>query len=236
MQQGYEETVSCFNGNIPVVLSAHHDGWLTSLDGNELPVLRDVGNDEGTRRLVWLVFRLMKQMYGMRPYTLVHKVKKDRSSEEMLTVYIEEIFSLIRHCLEKWGLCYIFDVHRFYKHPEFVGEMVQNNYDIWLGTGHRASIRGDFDKKFAASLSFAFEEHCGRKLGVYVPDEEERAGERFGATGKHGGRRIITKLISEEFRDRPINAVQIEFYKDLLAPDERIKSAIALSEAIAINI
>lgn len=235
MAEKIVDIVSEIPGNIPVILSSHHDGYLTALNGRELDVVVKRKNDSGTKRLTCLVRRVLIEIHEMRPYFLAHKIKLDRSTEEMFTTYIEKIFRIVEICLKKWGICYVFDIHRFYKHPELTEDITQE-YEVWLGTNHRASIRSDFDKNFAVSLSHAFYDWFGKKIDVYVPDEKERSGECFGATGKNKDRRIIIKAVSDEFRQSAVNAVQIEFYKDLLQRERIVEPAVALCEAIAQNI
>lgn len=227
--------VQARDGNIPVILSAHHDGYMTRIGGDELPRLRNAKNDEGTRALSWTAAEFLARMYEMRPHVIVHRIKKDRSSEKMFTIYIEEIFSLVDRCLDQWGRCYVFDIHCFRRHRPPAGE-ISREYGVWLGTDHRASIRNDFDRNFAASLLRAFKRYFGPQIDVFVPGSAEKKGERFGATGKQEWRRIITKLVSDRFCGQSVNAIQIEFYKDLLVPERRGGTAIALCEAIAENI
>ncbi len=230
----FQDVAVYVSGNAPVILCSHHDGQSeTVLNGRaQLPVLRGRHSDEGTQWLTRLIANIMRKSKCESPHLLIFGVKLQRSTDEMLDLYIAKVFSVICECLDHFGKCTIVDIHRFYKHPELTCD-ISSQYDIWFGTDHRQSVRHDFDKKLAAAVIDIYQMCFSQKISIYVPGEKEKEGEKFGATGKSAGRKILTKEISDTFCGQPINAIQAEFYIDHLREGAPItKIAIAFANAL----
>jgi len=226
----FEDVAILAHGNMPVILSSHHDGSETRINGVELAVVRQVENDMGINRLACLVADIFYNLYSARPFLLTYKIKKDRSTGEMFAKYVQKILEVSERCFSIWGKCAVLDLHRFYKHPGPAGE-IKENYDIWLGTDHRKTVSGEFDKKLAIALKETYKTCFGQTIKIYVPQEEVKEGERFGATGKL--QMILTKCLGDAFSGRNFSAVQMEFYKDMVLEGAPVtKLAIALASAL----
>ncbi|MFH1193954.1 MAG: hypothetical protein V1661_03085 [bacterium] len=192
--------VDYYAGSMPVIITARHDGHATVIGDEILPILRDQDiNDHGT-----MLLGLMTRMeLGKKPFLLLNKIARNRCTPEMFGIYYERALATARLCLEKWGKCFVFDLHRFYKYPP-VGE-----YDIFLGTNHGQTAGGDFYKEFASLLTKEIKRKT--EVKVYVPGKEPKDGERFGATRE---KTLVNWLRREEPR---VEAIQVEFYKDFLS-------------------
>lgn len=222
-----------YPGMMPLILCSHHDGQNAALNGAPLLKLRERHNDEGTRDLSLRTTDIMERTRGKSPHLLIFDIRIQTSTNEMFNLYIAKVRAVIGDCLKCFGKCAVIDIHRFYKHPEFTCD-IRREYDIWFGTDHRRSVYDDFDKRIAAAIIEAYKKFCSQEISIYVPEEKNKIGESFGATGKTPERTILTKVISDTFANQPVNAIQAEFYIDHLrkgAP--MVKMAIALANAIA---
>jgi hypothetical protein len=202
--------VEYFPGSLPAIITVRHDGFATQIFGGELPLLRDKDiNDRGTAFLGFRTLLRFIALGGRKPSFVYNKIARNRCSQEIWGIYYEEVLRCVRYHLSAHGQCVVFDLHRFYKRPP-VG-----SYDIFLGTNHRQTISGDLDKKFAKALFNNTWSECRAMPQIYipriyVPDEKPKEGERFGATNP---KTLVCWLKKEEPR---VEAIQIEFYKDLL--------------------
>lgn len=232
----FEDVAAYCAGNVPVILCSHHDGLSAELlNGRPLLMLRGRHNDGGTRDLTLRIANIMRNS-GKKPHLAIFNIDIRRSTDEMFDLYLQKVFSAVRDCLIRFGKCAIIDIHRFYKHPDLTSD-IRSQYDIWFGTDHRRSVRDDFDKKLAAAIIGAYKRLCGQEISVYVPEEMEKIGERFGATGKTPGKTILTKKVGDAFLGQRVSAVQVEFYIDHLRKGEPIAMlAAAFAGALAQSI
>ncbi len=226
----FEDVAVLELGNIPVIISSHHDGSETQLYDKELPVVRQVENDDGINRLARLTVDMFFRIHLVKPFFFSYKIRKDRSTVEMFAKYIQKVIEVSAKCLSVWGKCAVLDLHRFRSHPE-LPEEIQERYDIWFGTDHRQAVSGGFDRKLAEALQETYKTCFGQTVKIYVPDENGNEWEKFGATGKVT--LILTKVLGDAFSGMNFSAVQMEFYKDMvLGHTPIVKLAIALSNAI----
>lgn len=221
MELKSKQIVDYYSGSAPVVITVRHDGQAMIIGDGILPKLRDKDtNDRGTMFLGLQIREEFARLHGETPFLLMNKIARNRCTPEMFGIYYEKVLETARLCLEKWGKCLVFDLHRFYKYPP-IGE-----YDIFLGTDHRRTVSGDFDKMFA----FLLIKEIKRKteVKVYVPGKEPKDGERFGATREIT---FVNRLKREEPR---VEAIQVEFYKDFFSDAYFIHPlSRALAKAIA---
>lgn len=222
--------VEVLPGNMPFIVSCHHDGPLKTLHGRNLRKLRNVANDTGTRNFVLQVHSL----FGfVRPTFVIFNVAKAHSTEEMFTLYYFELLKAVEKCLKKNDECAVLDIHRFHKHPVVDGRLT--SFGAWFGTDYRKTVNNDFDSRLAGTLEETANVK-GIEFDVYVPGSKPKTGERFMATGKTKGRRIVTKLISEIASfwgvKEKLNAVQIEIYKDWFSLEKSLWLAAIFSDGI----
>lgn len=213
-------------GNIPVIITVRHDGFATHICGSKLPLVRDKDiNDAGT---AFLGFRAIRRFaaWNEQPSFLYNKIARNRCSQEIWGIYYESVLREARRLLGVHGRCFVFDLHRFYKHPP-VGR-----YDIFFGTDHRRTVNSELDQRFASELFNQCWGECRAMWRVYLPDDEPKEGERFGATNP---KTLVRWLKTEEPR---VEAIQIEFYKSLLENGDTVghlASALAKSIHYAIR-
>lgn len=228
----FEDVATHIYGDTPLILCSHHDGRADEINGEPLPLLRGRHNDEGTKELTLRTADIIHRTRNIVPYVIIFDINIKASTDEMFDLYIAKVFFAICDCLKRFGTCAVIDIHRFCKHPELTAD-IYRRHDIWFGTDHRKSVRNDFDKNLAAAITKLYKICFNGEIGVYVPGETEKDGERFGATGKVPGRIILTKAISEAFCDQNVSAVQAEFYTDhLQAGAPVINMAIVLANAL----
>lgn len=226
----FEDVADMEHGNIPVIISSHHDGSETQLFGKELPVVRQVENDDGINRLARLTADMIFRIHLVKPFFFSYKIRKDRSTAEMFARYVQRIVEVSAKCLSTWGKCAVLDLHRFRKHPELSAD-IPEKYNIWFGTNHRQTISQGFDVRIAVALQETYRTCFSENIKIYVPDENIKEWEHFGATGKYT--LILTKALGDAFSGMNFSSVQMEFYKDMiLGHTPMTKLAIALSNAI----
>ncbi len=230
----FEDVAAFEHGDVPIIVSSHHDGFETRMHGNELAVVRQVENDDGINCLARVTADMMLRIHFVRPFFFSYKIRKDRSTVEMFEKYAQKVMEVSAKCLSVWGKCAVVDLHRFYKHPE-LPEEIKENYDIWFGTDHRKTVFGEFDRNLAAALKQTYRACFTQAIKIYVPDENGKEWERFGATGKNT--LILTKCLGDAFFGARFSAVQMEFYKDMILEGVPMaKLAIALANAIVKSI
>jgi hypothetical protein len=187
---------------------------MTILNGIELPANKNRDtNDLRTTLLGNLTCDFAKKE-GMKLFFLWNKIARDRHSAEIKGVYFVEVLNTVRKCLDKWGKCCVLDLHRFYRPPP-VGD-----YPIFFGTNNRQTVSGDFDKLAAGILEKAMRCELQIDRSVYLPGTERKEGEKFGATKPL----ILTNWLKRE--EPRVEAIQIEFYKDLLENKRVIRSVL----------
>lgn len=218
--------VRYFLGNIPVIVTSQHDGYITYLDGVSLPMVFNVANDVGSRLLVETMSAFsLTSFYS--PYVFIYKVQKSRSSWELYKDYLEELTKQAQRIMRAYGRCLVLDIHRFHKKPECDA---QKDCDIIFGTNLRKSVEGDIDFIFAQIFRKAISDFTGKDYSIYVPTTEVIEGTRFGATGINPDRIIQSKWLKDRLPE--VSTIQIEFYKELLALPIRDRIAKALAMAI----
>lgn len=189
-------------GDVPIIITVRHDGQATVFGDEILPELGKGSNDRGTMILGLKTHGRYMRVYGKKPFLILNKIRRNRCSPEMWGEYYEEVLHAVRFCLHKYGKCFVFDLHRFYKYPA-VGE-----YNVFLGTNHKQTMRDGTDKRFADILVDCMWHEERAMIRVYVPGKEGKAGERFMADRP---KTLVNWLKREESR---VEALQIEFYKD----------------------
>lgn len=214
--------VERLNGKSPAIITIRHDGCMTRLCGKDLPLISDRDkSDRGTLSLgFWAWMECAKK--GCAPSILYNKIARNRCSPEIRGIFYEEAMRTVRKCLEEHGRCYVFDLHRFYKQPSL------GDWDVFLGTNYGQTIESGLDAKFATVLVDSMWHGAKTMLTVYVPGNEPKDGERFMAAKPMT---FVNWLKREEPR---ANAIQIEFYKDLLE-DGALSDALACALANAIR-
>lgn len=213
--------VERLKGDSPAIITVRHDGCMARLCGKDLPLISDRDkSDRGTLFLgFWAWMECAKK--GHPPSILYNKIQRNRCSPETKGVFYEESLRAVRDCIKEHGRCFVFDLHRFYKHPP-VGK-----FDVFLGTNYGQTIESGLDAKFATVLSNGVWHGARAMINVYVPGKEPKDGERFMAAKP---KTFVNWLKREEPR---VSALQIEFHKDLLE-ESALSGALAcaLSNAI----
>ena len=202
-QEIARQTIVRTKGSIPVIITvAHGGGAKGALFFSELPVINPAREkNEGTVFLVWRMLSLLPD--SCRPYTLHQGVERPRLTMEMVLDFYDEIILVMEEVFEKFGRCYLIDIHSFAHQPVF------GTYDVIFGTNNRRTIARDFDSQFAAALQkAAFLQGVCNGLKIYVPEDAPREGEKFGATKNM----TLVKWVKD--REPDVSAIQVEIYKD----------------------
>lgn len=223
MSKNIADFIYSFRGNAPIIFSVRHDGYLKEINGRELEVQRESdARDNGTEFLGMVASQYLESRRNVTPFYYYLKVARCCLSREIKGIYFCSVLAAARECLDRWGKCYFFDLHRFFGHPP-VG-----TYDVFLGTDNRRTIRHDNDIVFSEFLAREYQEAASAPLRIYVPNEIPNFGARFGATKP----RILTRWLKTE--EPRVNAIQLEFYKNFLECNETtVFLARALSAAAA---
>lgn len=214
MTEKLVEIVSEISGNIPFIMTVRDDGYFDSLDGkNILPLAKHPKrNDTGTRVLGFLIANGGPIFH---PFLMLQNIERKRMANPIRLYFYGRILETAKKCLEKWGECYILDLHATEKQPTF------GQYDIIFGTDHRRTSGGNFDIKLAGLL-----QETGA-LKVFVPSETPRPGEIFPAS-------LNSTLIKWlKFEEPKVVAVQMEIHKSWFKSRGRI-AAMALEIYTAI--
>lgn len=203
MAEKYADIVSEISGNIPFILTVRDDGYFDTLDGkNILPLVKHPKeNDAGTRRLGFLIVHGGETFH---PFLMLQNVERKRMIKSIRMHFYNRVLERARECLERWGECYILDLHATAKQPAF------GIFDIIFGTNHGKTVINNFDAHFAALLE------AGGALKVYVPMAEETPGEIWKASL---GSTLANWIKNQEPR---VSAIQMEIAKSWFENDARI--------------
>jgi len=219
MKIALEQTAYLFRGNTPFIITICHDGFLTKLNGKELPFAKNKKeNDRDTRKMAMLIRNFSSDCI---PNVICQQVERSRFTNEIRIYFYMKVLELAQYCLRTWGICYLIDLHAF-------GSQMGGSYDLIFGTNHRGTVNNDFDNVFSKLLKKGTFFQT-RNLQIYIPQEIKMPSERFGATKDS----TLVKWLSQ--REPGVNAIQVEIYKDWLKEDPKmIALATEVSFAIAL--
>lgn len=209
MEKNIMGIVSEMSGNVPVIVTVRDDGFADSLDGkNILPLTkRRKKNDSGTRALGLL---LREQGAYCRPTLIIQNIERKRMTNSIRLHFYKRVLEATRACLERWGECYLFDLHATEKQPSF------GRFDIIFGTDHRKTIFND--KNWAVDFGVAGKIEESGMLSVYLPGVEAVPGEIWSAS------KCSTLVKWVKLKEPGVLAIQMEIASEWFSTNESISS------------
>jgi hypothetical protein len=191
---------------MPVLLSVPHDGRKVTVAGQRIMRLRGgIPGDRNVRYIASDICDGIEGTTGQRPSLIVDEIKRNRrwaTSPYYDGHVIDRVAEIAEHHDASAQRPLFLDLHGFSNQP-FFGE-----YDLILGTMHRASVKSDVDRLFGAFMS-------ERGYNVYVPEEEPREGELFTAEPVH----TLTHQVS--LAVPAIDCMQVEIHHDFRTAEGR---------------
>lgn len=194
-------------GTLPVLLSVPHDGRKVTVAGQRIMRLRGgIPGDRNVRYIASDICDSIEGTTGQRPSLIVDEIKRNRrwaTSPYYDGEVIGRVGEIVEHHQDTSPRRPLFlDLHGFSNQP-FFGE-----YDLILGTKHRASVQSDVDRYFGEFME-------NRGYRVYVPGEEPREGELFTAEPAH----TLTHQVSVAVPS--VDCMQIEIHQDFRIAESR---------------
>lgn len=191
-------------GTLPIVLTVPHDGWLEKIGKTQLlkdSILSPGSRDMAARVVARDIYVYALRKIGQTPSLAICLVKRQYQSIQTQRHFESTAVNLIMEAKEHRPdrRTLLIDLHGFKEQPDI------REYDLIFGTDHRRSVSGsNIDIELAEFMT-------NRGYSVYLPTEEIKEAERYGAGGERDADKItplVQEIIAAEIPG--VDAVQIE--------------------------
>lgn len=190
-------------GTLPIVLTVPHDGFLEKVGQTHLvkdEVLSPSPRDEAVRVVARDIYTHVWNKIDQVPSLVICLVKRKFRTIQTQRYFEQAAINLLKStAISNPGKRILhIDLHGFKEQPEI------GDYDLIFGTDHRKSVGSSADIELANFM-------INRGYKVYLPTEEVRAGERYGAGGEIGEDKI-SPLVQEVLATQmtQVDSIQIE--------------------------